>query len=228
MNRKILLGIAALMLAALACQTLSRPLNVVPAQNRVIGNGHEASEPRHVQGEFTSVELAGSADVNILLTNVQSVNVASDENIVPLIETSVVNGRLIVSSKPNTSYTATNGVIVTVGIKSLERVILSGSGNMQVANMSGPDLTIELPGSGHLTAEGTVDHLSIHLPGSGNILCNQLKAHTADVTLPGSGTITLFADQSLKADLAGSGTIRYEGNPSQVTKNVTGSGTILP
>ncbi len=228
MNRKILLGIAALVLAALACQTLSQPISVVPGQTRVVGNGHEASEARHVQGEFTSVELAGSADVNILLTNVQSVNVASDENIVPLIETNVVNGRLIVSSKPNTSYTATNGVIVTVGIKSLDHVILSGSGNMQVANMSGPDLSIDLPGSGHLTAEGSVDHLSISLPGSGNVLCNQLKAHTADVTLPGSGTITLFADQSLKADLAGSGTIRYEGNPAQVTKNVTGSGTITP
>ncbi len=227
MNRKILVSIAALMLVTLACQTLSAPLNSVQP-NRVIGSGHEASEPRQVGSEFTSVELAGSADVNILLSNVQSVNVASDDNIVPLIETKVVNGRLIVSTKPNTSFTATNGVTVTVAIKSLKQVIVSGSGNLQVARMSGPELAIDLAGSGHVTAEGTVDHLSISLPGSGNILCNQLKAHTADVTLQGSGTITLFADQSLNATLLGSGTIRYEGNPAQVTKNVTGSGDITP
>ena len=225
MNRRIMLCAAVLMLASLACQALS---TVPVSTNVVVGHGHITSEPRQVEGEFTSVEMAGSADVNILLTNVQSVNVETDDNIAPLIETKVVNGKLIINSDPGTSYTATNGVIVTVAIKSLERVTLSGSGNLQVANMSGPDLTIELPGSGKIMAEGTVDHVSINMLGSGTILCNQLKAHTADVTLAGSGTITLFADQSLNANLIGSGNIRYEGNPAQVKKSVTGSGAITP
>jgi len=225
MSRRVLLGIAALVLAALACQALSLPPAVT---NRVVGSGKDASEARQVDGEFTSVQLDGSADVNILLTTVQSVNVESDDNIVPLVETKVVNGKLIVNMKPGVSYTTTRGVIVTVGIKSLERVTLNGSGKMQVANMSGPELAIELPGSGHIEAEGKVDHVSITVAGSGDVVANQLKAHTADVTLLGSGNISLFADQSLQANLAGSGNIRYEGNPPQVTKNVTGSGDITP
>lgn len=225
MNRRIALCVAVLILASMACQALS--MTSVPT-NLVVGSGHITSEPRQVDGEFTSVELLGSADVNILLTNVQSVNIETDDNIAPLIETKVVNGKLIINSRPDTDYTPTHGVIVTVAIKSLERVTLSGSGSLQVAHMSGPDLVIELPGSGEITAEGTVDHLSISLLGSGTILCDRLKAHTADVTLAGSGTITLFADQSLNAKILGSGNIRYEGNPPQVKKNVAGSGSITP
>ncbi len=228
MNRKILLGIAALMLAALACQAVSLPANTLPVQNRVVGSGKIASEPRRVVGEFSSVELAGSGDVNILLTNVQSVNVESDDNIVPLIETKVVDGKLIVSTKPGVDFTTSHGVIVTVGIKSLEHVTLSGSGKIVIGKMSGPELAIDLPGSGEITCDGTVDHLTINLPGSGNIMCEQLKAHKADATVQGSGTISLFADESLNASVPGSGTIRYEGNPPQVSKSVTGSGTITP
>ncbi len=228
MNRKVLLGMAALMLVTLACAAVSNPGSVVPAGNQVVGSGKIASEPRRVEGTFTSVELAGSGDVNILLTNVQSVNVESDDNIVPLIETKVVDGKLIVSTKPGVNFTTSHGVIVTVAMKSLERVILSGSGNMVIGNMSGPELAIELPGSGHITGDGAVDHLKIDLPGSGNVLCDQLKAHTADVTLQGSGTITLFADQSLNASIPGSGSIRYSGDPAKVSKNVSGSGTITP
>ena len=186
-----------------------------------------AGEQRSV-ASFTSVELAGSADVNILLGDTQSVNVQADDNILPLIETNVVNGRLVIRTRPGTSITSTNGVVVTVVVKSLQGVTLSGSGNMHVGAMSGPDLTVELTGSGDITVEGSVEHAAISMHGSGNILCNGLKAHSADVSLLGSGNITAYADQSLNATLSGSGTIRYDGNPAKVTKNITGSGTITP
>ena len=221
MRKKMFFSIAVLILASLACSTLT------VGTNRVIGSGKVASEVRNLP-EFTSVELAGSADVNILLSDTQSVNVQADDNILPLIETKVVNGRLVIGTKPFTNITTSNGIVVTVAMKSLQGVTLTGSGNVSVGAMSGPDLTIALPGSGDITVEGKADHVAITLAGSGNVMCNALKAHKADVTLLGSGTVTLFADQSLIANLAGSGTIRYEGNPPQVTKNITGSGAITP
>lgn len=221
MRRKVFFGIAVLILASLACSTLT------VGTNRVTGSGKVASEVRSLP-EFTGVELVGSADVNILLSDKQSVNVQADDNILPLIETKVVNGTLVVSTKPLTSITTSNGIVVTVGIKSLQRLTLTGSGNMRVAAMSGPDLTIALPGSGDITVEGQSDHVSITLAGSGNVLCAALQTHAADVTLLGSGTITVFADQSLNANLAGSGTIRYGGNPPQISKHITGSGAITP
>jgi hypothetical protein len=209
------------MLAALACSSLFTDTS------QVVGSGHVIGETRDV-ANFTSVELAGSADVNILLGNAESVNVEADDNIAPLIQTIVTNGRLVISTKSNIHFTTANRVVVTLAMKSLERVTLSGSGNLHVADMAGPDLVVDLPGSGDITVDGVANHVTISLPGSGNIQCNGLKAKSAKVTLMGSGNITVYASENLDANIAGSGTIRYEGNPAQVTKSITGSGTITP
>ncbi len=221
MDRKILCSIAVLILAALACSTLS------VGANSVTGSGKIVSESRNVSG-FTAVELAGSADVAVTVGKAESVTVEADDNIVPLIETRVSNGKLVISQKPGTNLLTTSGVHVTVTMKSLDALTLSGSGKMDVSGMSGPQLAVDLPGSGNLTVTGTADRVIITLMGSGNVVCSGLKAHSADVNLQGSGNVMVYADQSLNAKLSGSGNIRYEGNPPQVTKSVTGSGDITP
>ena len=75
---------------------------------------------------------------------------------------------------------------------------------------------------------GASRNVAINLPGSGNVHCDSLKAKSAKVTLMGSGTVAVYASQSLDASILGSGTIRYSGNPAQVTKHISGSGTIAP
>ncbi len=223
MNRKILLGIATLMLAALACSTLSM------GTNRVVGSGHLVSESRTV-ANFTAVDVQGSADVTVALGNSASVIVQADDNIVPMVETSVQNGTLVIGMKPATNITSFSPIRVTVTVKSmnLDALGLSGSGSLKVSGMSGPDLSVQLSGSGGITVDGSVDHVSIKLPGSGNVHCEGLKAKSANVTLLGSGNIYVYASESLDASIVGSGTIRYTGNPAQVTKNVSGSGVISP
>ena len=94
--------------------------------------------------------------------------------------------------------------------------------------MAGPDLVVDLSGSGNIAVDGVADRVTISLPGSGNIECKGLKAKSAKVTLMGSGTVTVYASETLDASVAGSGAIRYDGSPAQVTKSITGSGTITP
>lgn len=111
-------------------------------------------------------------------------------------------------------------------MKSMEGITLSGSGNINASGLAGKDFNADLTGSVTITISGTVDHVTIGLPGSGNIFCSGLKATSAKVTLSGSGNITVFASESLDASIAGSGSIRYAGNPTQLITNVSGSGTI--
>lgn len=219
MNRNLLISLSVLILATLACSAVST------GTNTVIGSGHIISEARTL-GSFTSVELRGSSDVDIVVGATQSVTVKSDDNIVPLIETTVSDGKLIISTKPFTSMTTTSGVHISIVVPSLQNVVLSGSGNMRVTGVNGPALGIEMPGSGNITVAGTTDRATITMAGSGNILCSDLKAHSATVMLTGSGTVKVYADKSLNANISGSGAIRYSGSPSQLNTNITGSGTI--
>jgi len=221
MNRKLLLSIVVLILPVLACSFAGA------SPSRVVGSGKVASETRQVSG-FSSVQLRGSADVSITQGEAESVVVEADDNILPLIETTVQNGQLIIGTKPFTNLTTSNPIRVNVTAKSLQGVALSGSGSFDVSSLEGQDLSIALTGSGNITVSGAADRVDIRLPGSGNIYCSGLKTRSATATLTGSGNIAVNASETLDASILGSGTIRYDGNPAQVHKSVTGSGSITP
>jgi hypothetical protein len=221
MNKKLIgvFIIIALMLGACSFGSFSPDV--------VVGSGKVAHETRSVSN-FTSVVLEGSANVSISSGTTESVVVEADDNILPLIETTVKNGQLVIGNKPNTNITTVSPVKVTVTMKSLQSVTLSGSGNVTASGFSGDSLSVNLPGSGNITVTGTTNNLQIKLLGSGNIMCQGLQAKSAIVRLSGSGDIQVYASQSLDASILGSGSILYSGNPSQVNKSVSGSGSITP
>jgi hypothetical protein len=221
MNKRLVFALSALMIATLACSTIS--INV----NSVTGSGNVISEARNVTG-FDSVALEGSGRVTISVGEGESVTVEADDNIVPLIETRVENGTLIITTRNNTNITTRNTVHINITLGSLKALYLRGSGEINASSVSGGSVEIQLPGSGNITVSGSADSLNISLPGSGNVICDGLKVKSATITLNGSGNITAYASESLDATLRGSGTIRYSGNPAQVNKSITGSGTINP
>jgi hypothetical protein len=191
------------------------------------GSGVLASESRPVSG-FDAIELVGSADVNVSFGETESVVVEAEDNILPLIETRVRGGRLVINWKPNTSVSATKPVLVTVTMKSLEAASIPGSGSITIAGMNAGKVKFDLRGSGNITADGTADSVDVSFGGSGNILCGDLQARSARVKLTGSGNVEVFASESLDVTLNGSGSVTYSGNPAQVHKSVPGSGSIEP
>jgi hypothetical protein len=219
MNRKMLISLTVFMLATLACSVLS--------PNTVVGSGNVVSEKRNVSG-FTSIELKSPADVNITIGTTESAVIKADDNILPLIETNVSNEKLVIGNQVFKNIRASHPIQISITMKSLRGIAMSGSGSMNASGLVGQDLVVDLPGSGDITLTGTANNVTINLPGSGNIFCDGLKASSAIVTLNGSGNITVFASESLDANIRGSGAIRYNGNPAQVKKNISGSGTISP
>jgi Putative auto-transporter adhesin, head GIN domain len=85
---------------------------------------------------------------------------------------------------------------------------------------------VTLSGGGNVTGRGIARRLDVTLSGSGTAWFTQLPANSVHAVLSGSGTIYVTATRSLDAAVPGSGTIVYSGKPRDVTKSVTGSGTI--
>ncbi len=192
---------------------------------KVQGSGNVVSETREVSG-ITSISLEGSADVNVKFGTEESLVIKGEDNIIFLIETNVQNHKLIIKTKPLMTYTATQPVVVNVTVTSLNGVSISGSGNIAVSGYSGDSLTLSLPGSGNIIADGSANNVQITLGGSGNIYADKVTAKTATVVLNGSGNVRVFASDTLNASISGTGNIQYAGHPANVTKNVSGSGTI--
>ncbi len=221
MHKNLIIAFVVIALMMSACSIMSFTTSTVE------GSGNVINEPRSMTA-FNSVELRGSADVNITFGNSESVSIEADDNILPLIVTSIQNQRLIIALKSNITIHSSTPVRVNVTMNSLQNIELSGSGNIKITNLDVDTIQIDLPGSSNITANGITNSIAVNLSGSGNIYCDEVKAKNATVTLGGSGNITVFASDSLDAKIPGSGTIRYSGDPNLVNHSVTGSGSITP
>jgi hypothetical protein len=192
----------------------------------ITGSGVTARETRTVRS-FDAIVLVGAAQVDVTLGDAETVEVEAEDNLLPYIETKVTAGKLLIRSRAGADLVTTRDIRITITTKTLESVELPGSGGITITGMEGKSLSLKLTGSGNITAEGSVQRLTVSLAGSGDILCAGLQAEDVEVSLYGSGNITLFASQTLDASIPGSGSITYHGSPSEVSKNIGSSGNLI-
>jgi len=195
-------------------------------QEVVRGSGNVAQESREVS-DFTGVELVGSAEVEVGFGESESVVVEADDNLLPLVETRVRGGVLVISMKPNLSITTQHPVRVRVTMKELDLAAIPGSGSIEITGLQAEQARFELAGSGTIRADGQVEDLDVILAGSGDLECEDLRSGSVSVRLSGSGTVEVFAEDELDVSIPGSGVVSYRGEPESVRKTVTGSGRLV-
>jgi hypothetical protein len=188
------------------------------------GSGIAATQARAVP-RFRDIELAGDNNVIVQVGPRQSVVVHADDNLLTRVTTRVRSGRLVIGSTPG-NLSARSPMFVTVRLPSLDRLRLTGDGNIEVTGVSSEKLTVALAGSGNIAATGATTKLDITISGEGTALLRELSARDATAAISGDGSIMLTAMRSLSAKISGNGTILYGGNPSRLAQTVTGNGTI--
>jgi hypothetical protein len=228
-DRTKLGGVAVIILvilAAIGVVLLGREL--LPGSSRssgVQGSGVAAISTRAL-ANFSAIDLAGSNNVTVVAGARHSVIVHADSNLLSHVTTQVRAGKLIIGDVG--SFAAKSPMYVEVSVPSLAALDLSGSGNIAVTGINASRLAVTIPGSGNVSASGSVTRLNVSIDGDGTALLSGLTARNADAIVSGSGTIFVTATRSLEAKVPGSGTILYGGNPPQVTTSISGSGTVTP
>lgn len=193
------------------------------ALNHVKGSGKVVEETRNF-APFSKIESQGSTDVVVTIGSPSRVVVKADDNILPLIVTTVTGDTLLIGSRGNYSTDADIQVLVTV--PSLTSLELAGSGTLAVSGLQEQTFRVGLSGSGDITAAGTAAEVTVSIAGSGDVHLFDLIAQHGRVSVTGSGDIEVHAVQSLNASVMGSGDILYEGNPAKLERTIVGSGEI--
>jgi len=201
------------------CGPLMQGLN----GNQVKGSGVLATEKRLVKGDFTRIREDGAANVFVRVGPAASVKVEGDDNIVPLVKTTVEDDTLVIKTKKQVRQK--KKLLVTVTIPSLKEVQLDGAGNITVKDLQSTDFKVGLDGAGNITVGGSTASLSASINGAGNLRLADLKSETASASVDGAGNLDLWVTGKLSASIDGVGNIRYKGNP-EVTKSVNGVGRV--
>jgi hypothetical protein len=105
---------------------------------------------------------------------------------------------------------------------------ISGSGGMKIDRLEARELKCDISGSGNARFAGRADEVDLGISGSGSCHAAELQCRTLDVTIAGSGNATVNTAERLTADVSGSGSVRYVGNPRSVNTHFSGSGSVSP
>jgi hypothetical protein len=187
------------------------------------GSGKRVTETRAVSA-FHAIAFGGAGTLDVRAGQQQKVVLEIDENLLPEITTEVRDGVLHIGSKRN--YRSDEGLHLTIQAPDLTSLDLSGSCAARVEGLKAAKFDVAISGSGRLAAAGAVDSLNLGISGSGRADLAGLRARDASVDISGSGSARVDARESLKADISGSGSVTYSGNPAAVQKSISGSGSV--
>lgn len=210
----------------------------------VRGDGVMKTETRAVSG-FTRIGLGLGADVEVRLGNTEGLTVQADENLLPLIETSVKDGSLQIKPVRNHLSLSSHAIRIVVQAKAIDGLAIGGSGSITADALRAAKLKLDIGGSGSLAVErldadqveiaiggsgdvklaGTAKKLDASIAGSGDVAAPALVADDAKVAVAGSGAAKLAVRSKLEVTIVGAGAVAYYGDP-QVSRTVLGAGSI--
>ena len=104
---------------------------------------------------------------------------------------------------------------------------VSGSGKIRLDDLRTDRVKASISGSGNLLigSGGMAEDFDARISGSGSVKAEDFEAKNVEVHVSGSGNCSIHAVETLKARVAGSGSVYYSGNP-QVDSSVSGSGRV--
>lgn len=102
----------------------------------------------------------------------------------------------------------------------------AGGGNIKADSIAFDRLDCEIAGSGTVYLSGKTEKMNIKSAGSSKFKTFDLETEVLNCKAAGSTNIEITANKEISAKIAGSGTIRYKGNPNIKGKKIAGSGSI--
>jgi len=237
-----LLPLIAFSLLLTGCNGLwdfTRAIRSIKASDTIVSETCEAAG-------FTAVDMRTVGRVVISQSGAESLALRGPDNVVPLIQTSVQGGVLVIEMEEETFVTEmheSNVLTLTIGVKDLSaltvsgvgdvkmngltasrlKLDMSGAGRVALSGLSVENLTLTLGGAGDVTLSGEATSAAILIGGAGKIDAAGLKVQTANIDLNGLGDATLWVTEKLTGSISGAGNVEYYGDPATDLKT-TGLG----
>ncbi len=206
-----LLG-ATLLVCTTACGDTS-PSPSTPSGAMTVGSGRFVTEARAVE-RFDSIAVSGAGHAIVTPGDVESLEVMAEDNILPLVDARVVNGRLVLGMRAGTGGTSSHGITYRVVVRDIRDIVASGGSEIDVPGIAVRQLAVSLSGASTLTASGSADRLEITVSGASRCRLSELSARAVVATLSGASTAFVRVTDSLVVTASGASLLEYLGNPT--------------
>ena len=223
MNRRLIIPILGVFCAMLCLSC------TVQAGRSVRGSGRVTEETHKLRG-FTGVELASFGNLYIKMGAREQLRVEAEENLHDYLEFEVRNKTLVIRTKRHVNLRPKKPVNFYLTAKKLDRIELSGCGDIEAPDMKGKRISISISGAGDIqtgdleadevmlevSGAGDLDvagieagELEFSISGAGNMEIGDVDAETAELEISGAGNAAISGGQINRQDIMISGTGDY-------------------
>lgn len=222
-------------------------LGSVSCKKDLVGEGPVTTETRTV-GNFTGIDLQMNGNVYYTKDVVTKVEVTAKQSVHSILETKVVDGRLVIRYTTGKKYDADESIRINVSGPDLSSFLQNtsgsiycmsdiqpaslylrntGSGTISLKNVTTSYIDAESTVSGHIMASGgTTENERLKSDGSAKIDMSGVSAKTATVRTIGSGDIKVKVSTNLDVTIDGSGSVYFTGYPF-ISTHISGSGHLV-
>ena len=220
--------------------------NTSQAQFKKIKGNGDITTKTHQTSDYNEIKVVEFMDVKLESGKEGTITVTTDKNVQEYIVVESKNGVLTIKVKNKVNIQTKKGVHITVPFKDLNKVSLTGSGDVLtsdtiksdsfeveltgsgdvILDVEAKSIDAKITGSGDLKLSGKSTDLEVKVTGSGDYTGKTLISQHTQVYVSGSGDASVYASKSLKARVNGSGDVTYSGNPETTDNKVMGSGDI--
>lgn len=237
---------AILKLAAIAALIAAMALGAASCRwtvGVVRGSGDIVSQERDVSG-FDELHFSGMGKIIMDQGDDESLTIEADDNIIDLIETEVRGGELHIKFRRGFNVIPTSSMKFFLTVKDLDRIDLSGAGDINCESFETDDIEFNISGSGSvglvleaeslqtqvsglgdINLKGKTDSHTVRISGSGKYDAGELESRYCEIDITGLGSATVDVSEELDISISGAGNVYYTGDPD-ISQNISGLGRI--
>jgi hypothetical protein len=187
------------------------------------GSGNIKTETRDLP-KFSAIDFGGAIDMEITAQKDQKVEIETDDNILPLINTEVKDGILYISNQQKISWH--NPVKVRISVQDLNALSISGASKASAVDIKADNFKLDASGASKVKLAGEVNSLSAKASGASRVEADNFKAVNATASASGASKVLVFSTDSVDAEASGASNVTYFGNPKNVKKNSSGASSV--
>ena len=200
--------------------------NINGNANCTQGNGQVVTKDRDLSS-FKQISITGAFKVFITYGATQKISVTAENNIIPLITSTVTGKTLFLTSNAPICTKLPMKIDITVP----ELIQINSTGANKIIVQCDPaygSLEISLSGASKLTLTGHGEAFTAKLHGASKLYANNAIIKNATILTKGASVANVTVLQSLKAESGGASKIFYNSSVANIKKTTSGAGEILP
>lgn len=201
------------------------------------GNGDVRTESRPVPEDFSEIEASAGLRVSLIPGERNEITVEADENLLPVIETRIGDGKLKITTAKNIRRAASKKVVVHYAdisrisassgaavaadseIRSRDLILHTSSGASIKAVVFSQNLKAHSSSGASLTISGKAANFEASASSGSDIKAADLETLQSLVRASSGASINLHVRDHLEAKASSGARITYSGNPRTVMGN---------